>query len=81
MKDAAAAHESASAGTEMEEQPRACARWCSKRGKRWGQSKSPALPDYIALTLSTLMVSPSILPVIVTFLPATSFTLSCSAML
>lgn len=40
---------------------------------------APALPiSYIDFKLSTLMVSPSILPVMVTFFPATSFTLSCS---
>jgi hypothetical protein len=45
--------------------------------KRGGRLLLAARPrNYMALTLSTVIESPSTFPVTVTFLPATSFTLS-----
>ena len=58
----------------------------SRRSLRYYYRNKPGTPgllgsNYKALTLSTSMESPSIFPVMVTFLPATSFTLSCAGML
>ena len=67
-----------------------CGRWCRKCGRWWEPDDTarwhgrpgpaPSIRNYIALMLSTVMVSPFIVPEIVTFFPA-SFTLSWLAIL
>jgi hypothetical protein len=59
--------------------------WFRRSRRCLGRTKEGRLDQpsglYIVFKLSTLMVSPSILPVIVTFFPAESLTLSCSLIL